>query len=82
MFEHVEPYAGDPIFALVDAFTLTRGRTRQSVDRHLFRRGRRLPVLPSVREAERMLAAGGRSPICRWRARRARAAGAAVRRRA
>ncbi len=61
MFEHVQPYAGDPIFALVDAFNAdTRpGKVNLSIGIYFDEQGR-LPVLPSVQQAEaRMLAAGG-----------------------
>jgi aromatic-amino-acid transaminase len=64
MFEHVEPYAGDPIFALVDAFNADPRphKVNLSIGIYFDERGR-LPVLPSVREAEaRMLAAGGPKP--------------------
>jgi aromatic-amino-acid transaminase len=64
MFEHVEPYAGDPIFALVDAFNADprSHKVNLSIGIYFDAEGR-LPVLPSVREAEaRMLAAGGPKP--------------------
>jgi len=64
MFEHVEPYAGDPIFALVDAFHADPRPHKVNLSIGIyFDEDGRLPVLPSVREAEaRMLAAGGPKP--------------------
>jgi aromatic-amino-acid transaminase len=64
MFEHVEPYAGDPIFALVDAFNADPRPHKVNLSIGIyFDEDGRLPVLPSVREAEtRMLAAGGPKP--------------------
>ena len=61
MFEHVQPYAGDPIFALVDAFNADPrpAKVNLSIGIYFDDQGR-LPVLPSVQLAEqRMLAAGG-----------------------
>jgi aromatic-amino-acid transaminase len=64
MFEHVEPYAGDPIFALVDAFNADKRPHKVNLSIGIyFDEAGRLPVLASVREAEsRMLAAGGPKP--------------------
>jgi len=64
MFEHVEPYAGDPIFALVDAFNADPRPHKVNLSIGIyFDEDGRLPVLASVREAEaRMLAAGGPKP--------------------
>jgi aromatic-amino-acid transaminase len=64
MFEHVEPYAGDPIFALVDAFNADARPHKVNLSIGIyFDENGLLPVLPSVREAEaRMLAAGGAKP--------------------
>ena len=64
MFEHVEPYAGDPIFALVDAFNADARPHKVNLSIGIyFDENGKLPVLPSVREAEaRMLAAGGPKP--------------------
>ncbi|MFO1218760.1 MAG: amino acid aminotransferase [Burkholderiaceae bacterium] len=64
MFEHVEPYAGDPIFALVDAFNADARPHKVNLSIGIyFDENGKLPVLPSVREAEaRMLAAGGAKP--------------------
>jgi aromatic-amino-acid transaminase len=61
MFEHVEPYAGDPIFALVDAFNADARPHKVNLSIGIyFDENGKLPVLASVREAEaRMLAAGG-----------------------
>jgi aromatic-amino-acid transaminase len=64
MFQHVQPYAGDPIFALVDAFHAdTRPqKVNLSIGIYFDELGR-LPVLPSVQQAEaRILAAGGAKP--------------------
>ena len=64
MFEHVTPYAGDPIFALVDAFNADARahKVNLSIGIYFDEQGR-LPVLPSVQAAEaRMLAAGGAKP--------------------
>ena len=64
VFEHVEPYAGDPIFALVDAFNADPRphKVNLSIGIYFDDEGR-IPVLPSVREAEaQMLAAGGAKP--------------------
>jgi len=64
MFEHVEPYAGDPIFALVDAFNADARPHKVNLSIGIyFDENGKLPVLASVREAEaRMLAAGGPKP--------------------
>jgi aromatic-amino-acid transaminase len=64
MFQHVQPYAGDPIFALVDAFHAdTRPqKVNLSIGIYFDELGR-LPVLPSVQQAEaRILAEGGAKP--------------------
>ena len=64
MFEHITPYAGDPIFALVDAFHAdTRAhKVNLSIGIYFDEQGR-LPVLASVQEAERrILAEGGPKP--------------------
>ena len=64
MFEHVEPYAGDPIFALVDAFNADPRphKVNLSIGIYFDDEGR-IPVLQSVREAEaQLLAAGGAKP--------------------
>ena len=61
MFEHVQPYAGDPIFALVDAFNADPrpAKVNLSIGIYFDEQGR-LPVLPSVMQAEaRILAAVG-----------------------
>ena len=61
MFQHVQPYAGDPIFALVDAFNADPRpvKVNLSIGIYFDEQGR-LPVLPSVMQAEaRILAAGG-----------------------
>ena len=64
MFEHIQPYAGDPIFALVDAFNAdTRpSKVNLSIGIYFDEQGR-LPMLPSVQAAEaRILAEGGAKP--------------------
>ena len=64
MFEHVQPYAGDPIFALVDAYNADPrpAKVNLSIGIYFDEQGR-LPVLPSVQMAEqRILAAGGAKP--------------------
>jgi aromatic-amino-acid transaminase len=61
MFAHVEPFAGDPIFALVDAFNADAraGKVNLSIGIYFDEDGR-LPVLQSVQQAEaQMLKAGG-----------------------
>ena len=60
MFEHITPYAGDPIFALVDAFhaDLRPNKVNLSIGIYFDEQGR-LPVLPSVQEAERRILAEG-----------------------
>jgi len=64
VFEHVEPYAGDPIFALVEAFNADPRphKVNLSIGIYFDDEGR-IPVLGSVRAAEeRMLAQGGPKP--------------------
>ncbi len=64
MFQHVQPYAGDPIFALVDAFNgdARAHKVNLSIGIYFDEQGR-LPVLASVREAEaRILAEDGPKP--------------------
>jgi aromatic-amino-acid transaminase len=64
MFEQITPYAGDPIFALVDAFNADPrpGKVNLSIGIYFDAQGR-LPVLPSVQQAEaRIFAAGGAKP--------------------
>ena len=64
MFEHIQPYAGDPIFALVDAFHADPRpqKVNLSIGIYFDEQGR-LPVLPSVQQAEaRIQAAGGAKP--------------------
>ena len=64
MFQHVQPYAGDPIFALVDAFHADPRpqKVNLSIGIYFDEQGR-LPVLPSVQRAEsRILAEGGAKP--------------------
>jgi aromatic-amino-acid transaminase len=61
MFQHITPYAGDPIFAIVEAFLRDPrpGKVNLSIGIYFDEQGR-LPVLPSVQQAEaRILAAGG-----------------------
>jgi len=64
MFQHIQPYAGDPIFALVDAFHADPRpqKVNLSIGIYFDEQGR-LPVLPSVQAAEqRILAEGGAKP--------------------
>ena len=64
MFQHITPYAGDPIFAIVDAFQRDPrpGKVNLSIGIYFDEQGR-LPVLGSVQQAEaRALAAGGAKP--------------------
>ena len=61
MFQHITPYGGDPIFAIVEAFLRDPrpGKVNLSIGIYFDEQGR-LPVLPSVQQAEsRILAAGG-----------------------
>jgi len=64
MFQHIAPYAGDPIFALVDRFNADPRPHKVNLSIGIyFDEDGRLPVLASVREAEaRSLAAGGPKP--------------------
>ena len=64
MFEHVQPYAGDPIFALVDAYNADPRPTKVNLSIGIyFDEQGRLPVLPSVQLGEaRILAAAGPKP--------------------
>lgn len=64
MFEHITPYAGDPIFALVDAFNADTRPNKVNLSIGIyFDEDGRLPVLGSVRGAEaRALEAGGAKP--------------------
>jgi len=64
VFEHIAPFAGDPIFALVDQFNADPRphKVNLSIGIYFDEQGR-LPVLRSVHEAEaRALAAGGPKP--------------------
>jgi len=64
MFQHVEPYAGDPILSLNEAFhkDLRPNKVNLSIGIYFDDEGR-LPVLESVRRAEvRLLSAGGPKP--------------------
>ena len=64
MFQHITPFAGDPIFAIVEAFHRDPrpGKVNLSIGIYFDEAGR-LPVLPSVQQAEsRILAAGGAKP--------------------
>ena len=64
MFQHITPYAGDPIFAIVEAFNRDPrpGKVNLSIGIYFDEQGR-LPVLPSVLQAEaRIVAAGGAKP--------------------
>ncbi len=64
MFEHIQPYGGDPIFALVDAFNADPRPHKVNLSIGIyFDEAGRLPVLASVRQAEaRALEAGGAKP--------------------
>ena len=64
MFQHVAPFAGDPIFALVDAHNADPRPHKVNVSIGIyFDDDGNIPVLPSVREAEaQILAAGGAKP--------------------
>ena len=64
MFEHITPYAGDPIFALVDAFNADARPHKVNLSIGIyFDENGRLPVLQCVQEAERrILAEGGAKP--------------------
>ena len=64
MFQHVQPFAGDPIFALVDAHNADPRPHKVNVSIGIyFDDDGNIPVLASVREAEaRILAAGGAKP--------------------
>ena len=64
MFQHVEPYAGDPILSLNEAFHKDPrpNKVNLSIGIYFDDEGR-LPVLESVRRAEaRLLSAGGPKP--------------------
>ena len=66
MFQHVEPFAGDPILSLNEDFQKDPrpGKINLSIGIYFARR-RRIPVLESVRRAEQQVcAAWDRSPIC------------------
>ncbi|MBS0595353.1 MAG: aspartate/tyrosine/aromatic aminotransferase [Proteobacteria bacterium] len=64
MFEHVEPFAGDPILALVEVFNAdTRSHKVNLGIGIYFDEEGRIPVLPSVRKAEaRVVEAGEPKP--------------------
>ena len=58
MFEHVDAYPGDPIFAIVDAYNKDPRPGKVNVSIGLYYDGEgRIPVLPSVRKAETRRAA-------------------------
>ena len=58
MFEHVDAYPGDPIFAIVDAYNKAPRPGKVNVSIGLYYDGEgRIPVLPSVRKAETRRAA-------------------------
>ena len=61
MFQHLEPYAGDPILSLNEAFPKDPRADKVNLSIGIyFDDAGRIPVLECVREAERqMLAAGG-----------------------
>lgn len=64
MFEHVEPFAGDPILALVEVFHADPRPHKVNLSIGIyFDADGRIPVLPSVRAAEaRVVEAGGPKP--------------------
>lgn len=64
MFEHITPYSGDPILALVDGFVKDPRAHKVNLSIGIyFDEGGRLPLLPSVQEAQRrILAEGGAKP--------------------
>jgi aromatic-amino-acid transaminase len=64
VFEHVEPFAGDPILALVEVFNADARPHKVNLSIGIyFDEDGRIPVLPSVREAEaRVVAANGPKP--------------------
>jgi aromatic-amino-acid transaminase len=64
MFKHLEPYAGDPILGLNDAFQKDPRADKVNLSIGIyFDDAGRIPVLDSVRQAEaQMLAAGGAKP--------------------
>jgi aromatic-amino-acid transaminase len=63
-FSHLEPYAGDPILSLNEAFQKDPRTDKVNLSIGIyFDDDGRIPVLPCVREAEaQMLAAGGAKP--------------------
>jgi aromatic-amino-acid transaminase len=64
MFEHVEPFAGDPILALVEVFNADPRphKTNLSIGIYFDEQGR-IPLMPSVQRAEaRVVAQGGPKP--------------------
>jgi aromatic-amino-acid transaminase len=64
MFQHIQPYAGDPIFALVDAYNADPRPQKVNLSIGIyFDEAGRLPVLGSVKAAEaQILAADGPKP--------------------
>lgn len=60
LFSHVPPYGGDPILSLMETFQADTRADKVSLDIGVyFDNEGRLPVLPSVRRAESMLAQQG-----------------------
>ena len=58
MFEHVQPYAGDPIFALVDAYNADPRPQKVNLSIGIyFDDAGRIPVMASVKRAEAMVIA-------------------------
>ena len=57
MFQHIEPYAGDPIFAVVDAFKADQrpNKVNLSIGIYFDDKGQ-IPVLPSIQTAEKNIA--------------------------
>ena len=72
MFEHVEPFAGDPILALVEVFNADPrpNKVNLSIGIYFDEQGR-IPVMRSVQLAEARCWSrrAGRSPTCRSKAR-------------
>ncbi|MBL8279333.1 MAG: aspartate/tyrosine/aromatic aminotransferase [Pelomonas sp.] len=64
MFQHLEPYAGDPILSLNEAFQKDARRDKVNLSIGIyFDNDGRIPVLQCVRDAEaKMLAEGGAKP--------------------
>jgi aromatic-amino-acid transaminase len=57
MFQHIDPYTGDPIFAVVDAFQADQrpNKVNLSIGIYFDDEGQ-IPVLPSIQAAEKIIA--------------------------